>query len=90
MCDVAYSCMHYIVNVQLDKEHVSEGFETTGLPEGMLSMPEFLLEYCSASGKPWPAANWKFYVAFSLFRAASIYTGVYSRWLMVFPGHIFE
>nr|BAF01758.1 putative acetyl-coA dehydrogenase [Arabidopsis thaliana] len=82
MCDVAYSCMHYIVNVQLDKEHVSEGFETTGLPEGMLSMPEFLLEYCSASGKPWPAANWKFYVAFSLFRAASIYTGVYSRWLM--------
>lgn len=37
------------MNVQLDKEHVSEGFETTGLPEGMLSMPEFLLEYCSAS-----------------------------------------
>ncbi|XP_023641973.1 probable acyl-CoA dehydrogenase IBR3 [Capsella rubella] len=82
MCDVAYSCMHYIVNVQLDKEHVSEGLETTGIPEGMLSMPEFLLEYCSASGKPWPAANWKFYVAFSLFRAASIYTGVYNRWLM--------
>ncbi|CAA7017107.1 unnamed protein product [Microthlaspi erraticum] len=82
MCDVAYSCMHYIVNVQLDKEHVSEGLETSGLPEGMLSLPEFLLEYCSASGKPWPAANWKFYVAFSMFRAASIYTGVYNRWLM--------
>ncbi|KAL1211893.1 putative acyl-CoA dehydrogenase IBR3 [Cardamine amara subsp. amara] len=82
MCDVAYSCMHYIVNVQLDKEHVSEGLETTGLPDGILSMPEFLLEYCSASGKPWPAANWKFYVAFSMFRAASIYTGVYNRWSM--------
>ncbi|XP_010486212.1 PREDICTED: probable acyl-CoA dehydrogenase IBR3 [Camelina sativa] len=82
MCDVAYSCMHYIVNVQLDNEHVSEGLETAGLPEGMLSLPEFLLEYCSASGKPWPAANWKFYVAFSMFRAASIYTGVYNRWLM--------
>uniref|UniRef100_A0A1J3EF70 Acyl-CoA dehydrogenase family member 10 n=1 Tax=Noccaea caerulescens TaxID=107243 RepID=A0A1J3EF70_NOCCA len=82
MCDVAYSCLHYIVNVQLEKEHVGEGLETAGLPEGMLSLPEFLLEYCSASGKPWPAANWKFYVAFSMFRAASIYSGVYNRWLM--------
>lgn len=36
------------MNVQLDKEHVSEGLETTGLPDGILSMPEFLLEYCSA------------------------------------------
>lgn len=40
------------MNVQLDKEHVSEGLETTGLPEGILSMPEFLLEYCSASVSP--------------------------------------
>ncbi|XP_010524721.1 PREDICTED: probable acyl-CoA dehydrogenase IBR3 isoform X2 [Tarenaya hassleriana] len=82
MCDVAYSCLHYIVNVQLDKEHVGRGMETTGLPEGILSLPEFLVEYCSASGKPWPAAEWKFYVAFSMFRAASIYTGVYNRLLM--------
>lgn len=43
---------HYIVNVQLDKEHVSEGLETAGLPEGIISMPEFLLEYCSASVSP--------------------------------------
>ena len=43
---------HYIVNVQLDKEHVSEGLETTGLPDGILSMPEFLLEYCSALVRP--------------------------------------
>lgn len=51
-CSDIYSSwcwQHYIVNVQLDKEHVGEGLETTGLPEGMLSMPEFLLEYCSAS-----------------------------------------
>ncbi|KAB1213948.1 Acyl-CoA dehydrogenase family member 10 [Morella rubra] len=33
-------------------------------------------------GKPWPAAEWKFYVAFSLFRGASIYAGIFSRWMM--------
>ena len=33
--------------------------------------------------KPWPAADWKFYVAFSLFRATAIYAGVYHRWTMV-------
>lgn len=51
---------HYIVNVQLDKEHVSEGLETAGLPEGILSMPEFLLEYCSASVSHETACNVKF------------------------------
>lgn len=40
------------MNVQLEKEHVGEGLETAGLPEGMLSLPEFLLEYCSASVRP--------------------------------------
>ena len=33
--------------------------------------------------KQWPVAEWKFYVAFSLFRGASIYAGVYNRWTMV-------
>lgn len=28
--------------------------------------------------------NWKFYIAFSLFRSASIFAGVYHRWTMVF------
>uniref|UniRef100_A0A2N9HFG9 Aminoglycoside phosphotransferase domain-containing protein n=1 Tax=Fagus sylvatica TaxID=28930 RepID=A0A2N9HFG9_FAGSY len=32
--------------------------------------------------KQWPVAEWKFYVAFSLFRGASIYAGVYNRWTM--------
>lgn len=37
----------------------------------------------SLQGKPWPAAEWKFYVAFALFRGASIYAGIYSRYMMV-------
>ncbi|KAI3975513.1 hypothetical protein MKX01_038782 [Papaver californicum] len=36
----------------------------------------------SSMEKPWPAVDWKFYVALSLFRAASIYAGVYNRWIL--------
>lgn len=35
-------------------------------------------------GKPWPAAAWKFYIVLALFRGASIFTGIYNRWLMVY------
>lgn len=38
--------------------------------------------------KPWPAAVWKFYIAFSLFRGASIFAGIYSRWIKVTPEEI--
>ncbi|XAR57051.1 hypothetical protein NMG60_11025060 [Bertholletia excelsa] len=82
MCDVAYSCTHYIVDIRLDKEHQHEGFEVTGIPDGIPSLAEFLAEYCSITGKPWPVSQWKFYVAFSFFRGASIYAGVHSRWIM--------
>lgn len=82
MCDVAYSTLHYVADFDLDKLQQHEGIEITGIPEGIPSLPEYLADYCSASGKPWPVAEWKFYVAFSLFRGASIYAGVHSRWIM--------
>lgn len=82
MCDVAYSTLHYLVDIDLDKVQQNEGIDATGIPEGIPSLPEYLADYCSASGKPWPVAEWKFYVAFSLFRGASIYAGVHSRWIM--------
>ncbi|GER27674.1 acyl-CoA dehydrogenase-related [Striga asiatica] len=82
MCDIAYSCMHYIVDISLDKVEKNGGLEFTGLPDGVPSLPEYLADYCAAAGKPWPAANWKFYVAFSLFRAASIYAGVHYRYIL--------
>lgn len=81
MSDVAYSCMHYIVDVGLDA-HKHDGMEAVGIPEGIPLLAEYLAEYCSMAGKPWPVAQWKFYVAFSLFRGASIYAGVHSRWIM--------
>ncbi|KAE8730935.1 putative acyl-CoA dehydrogenase IBR3 [Hibiscus syriacus] len=82
MCDVAYSCMPYIAQVGLDTPELAKGFEIVGIPEGIPTQAEFLEEYCNESGRAWPASQWKFYVAFSMFRGASIYTGVYNRWLM--------
>ncbi|XP_059457105.1 probable acyl-CoA dehydrogenase IBR3 [Corylus avellana] len=83
MCDVAYSCLHYFVDWGLlGKAQLGEGMELAGMPEGIPSQAEYLAEYCSAARKPWPAAEWKFYIAFSLFRGASIHAGIYSRWIM--------
>ncbi|OVA02616.1 Aminoglycoside phosphotransferase [Macleaya cordata] len=82
MCDVAHSSMPYILDVTNDNAESYDGFEVTGIPQGIPSLAEYLAEYCSVTGKPWPGADWKFYVAFSLFRVASIYAGVYHRWIM--------
>ncbi|CAI0466911.1 unnamed protein product [Linum tenue] len=81
MSDVAYCCMAHIVNIDLSNEQIGKGLEYD-LPEGIPSQVEYLAEYCAASGRPWPASNWKFYVAFAMFRGASIYAGVHSRWIM--------
>ncbi|KAG0502639.1 hypothetical protein HPP92_002711 [Vanilla planifolia] len=82
MCDVAYSSLPYVVDLKLSEDGPYGGFELTGRPEGIPSLPEYLADYCLASGKPWPVAEWKFYVAFSMFRGASIYAGVYHRWTL--------
>ncbi|XP_068662820.1 probable acyl-CoA dehydrogenase IBR3 [Aristolochia californica] len=82
MCDVVHSCMPYIVEIKYGDEQSYDGFESTGIPDGIPSQAEYLAEYCISTGKPWPAANWKFYIAFSLFRVASIMAGVYRRWVM--------
>ncbi|GMY27793.1 probable acyl-CoA dehydrogenase IBR3 [Fagus crenata] len=82
MCDVAYSCLHYIVGIGLGDGQHPDGMELAGIPEGIPSQAEYLAEYCHAARKQWPVAEWKFYVAFSLFRGASIYAGVYNRWTM--------
>ncbi|KAJ8540382.1 hypothetical protein K7X08_030301 [Anisodus acutangulus] len=82
MSDVAYSCLHYYENISLEDVEENNGFERSSFPEGIPSLPEYLADYCSAAGRPWPVDQWKFYVAFSLFRGASIYAGVHSRWIM--------
>ncbi|CAL5084672.1 unnamed protein product [Urochloa decumbens] len=82
MCDVAYSVLPYIIDATPGERASYGGFQDTGIPDGIPQLEEYLSVYCSFSARPWPAANWKFYVAFSLFRGASIYAGVYHRWTM--------
>ncbi|KAF8680641.1 hypothetical protein HU200_045670 [Digitaria exilis] len=82
MCDVAYSCLPYIIDATPGERASYGGFQHTGIPDGIPQLEEYLSVYCSCSARPWPAANWKFYIAFSLFRGASIYAGVYHRWTM--------
>ncbi|CAH9148267.1 unnamed protein product [Cuscuta epithymum] len=82
MCDVAYCCMNYIVNISMLPLEENDGFELKTIPEGIPSLAEFLADYCSTAGKEWPVTQWKFYMAFSLFRGASIYSGVHNRWIM--------
>lgn len=82
MCDVAYNCMPYIVDLRLEDGEAFDGFEFNHIPEGIPSQAEYLAGYCSAAGKAWPIADWKFYIAFSLFRGASIFAGVYHRWIL--------
>ncbi|CAA2997245.1 probable acyl- dehydrogenase IBR3 [Olea europaea subsp. europaea] len=83
MCDVAYSCLYYIVDIALDEVQDNGGLELTEIPNGVPSLAEYLAYYCSTAGKPWSVARWKFYVTFSLFRGASIDAGIHCRWIMV-------
>ncbi|XP_059280736.1 probable acyl-CoA dehydrogenase IBR3 isoform X2 [Lycium ferocissimum] len=82
MCDVAYSCLGHIVNIASESIEENNGFELTSFPDGVPSLSNYLRDYCSAAGRPWPVDQWKFYIAFSLFRGASIYAGVHCRWIM--------
>ncbi|XP_047069202.1 probable acyl-CoA dehydrogenase IBR3 [Lolium rigidum] len=82
MSDVAYNCMTYIIDSTPTENISYKGFERPSIPDGIPQLEEYLSVYCSISARAWPAANWKFYVAFSLFRGASIYAGVYHRWTM--------
>eukprot|EP00850_Spirogloea_muscicola_P019106 SM000183S04000 [mRNA] locus=s183:121313:127018:- [translate_table: standard] len=78
MSDVAYSCMPYHLPAGSPQAAalVREGGK---LPQGIPSEAEYIADYCSAATKRWPSATWRFYMALSLFRAASIFAGVYKR-----------
>ncbi|XP_038897612.1 probable acyl-CoA dehydrogenase IBR3 [Benincasa hispida] len=82
MCDVAYFCLPYILDLHSDLPNTANGFNNIGTLDGIPSLAEYLAHYCSVAGKPWPFSAWKFYVAFSIFRGAAIYAGIYSRWIM--------
>jgi aminoglycoside phosphotransferase (APT) family kinase protein len=78
MADLAYNCMMY---------HFGEGFGASGGYAGMdikafgiPSEQEYLAAYARRTGRK-TIEHWNFYLAFSLFRLASIVQGVYKRGL---------
>jgi aminoglycoside phosphotransferase (APT) family kinase protein len=68
MADLAYNCMKY---------HTMEAFS---LGEGVPKEDEYIAMYCKMTGRE-RIPHWNFYVAFGIFRLASIIQGVYKRGL---------
>jgi aminoglycoside phosphotransferase (APT) family kinase protein len=64
LADLAYNCMVY---------HLEE-LQSSGIP----SETEYIAAYCRRTGRG-RIEHWDFYMAFSLFRSASIAQGVYAR-----------
>jgi aminoglycoside phosphotransferase (APT) family kinase protein len=76
LADLAYNCLLYHMNSPTQGSLVDLDFATTGIP----SEQEYVADYCRRTGRP-DVENWDFYLAFSLFRLASIAQGVYKRGL---------
>ena len=76
LCDVAYSCMVYHVDV-LHRPSLTRPADRTA---ASLPRPSTSPRYCRLSGRD-RIDDFNFFLAFSLFRSASIIQGVYKRGL---------
>jgi aminoglycoside phosphotransferase (APT) family kinase protein len=78
LADLAYNCMGYHLP-DFEKRAVSyQGVDLEAL--GIPSEKEYVAAYCRRSGRD-EILNWEFFLAFSVFRLASIVQGVYKRGL---------
>lgn len=71
--DVAYNCMVYHLSLPMQP-----GFEGR-VPDGIPAEQDYVEAYCRRTGRSIGAADWQFYMAFSLFRLAAISAGIYMR-----------
>jgi aminoglycoside phosphotransferase (APT) family kinase protein len=76
LADVAYLCMVYHV----DLLHRPSLRGVAGRQSGIPTEPELIVDYCRHTGRD-KIPSFEFYLAFSLFRSASILQGVYKRGL---------
>lgn len=78
LADLAYSCMGYHLPADESQKfgYMGIDFEATGIP----TEDAFVASYCRRTGRE-NIPDWKFYIAFSLFRIAAIVQGVYKRGL---------
>ena len=75
--DLAYNCLGY--HYQQDGSDSSLG-DIAGPASGIPTEEEYLAWYCERTGRA-SIENWNFYLAFAVFRLASILQGVYKRGL---------
>lgn len=77
LADLAYSCMPYHLDSP-EREPLAKLAVQPG--SGIPTEREFIADYCTFAGRD-PNLDLRFYLAFSLFRYASIVQGVYKRGL---------
>ena len=75
LADVAYACLPFYV--MPDGSRRPANFDLEGV-DGIPTHRSLVERYAARTGRD-PLASWPFYVAFSLFRLASIAQGVYKR-----------
>jgi aminoglycoside phosphotransferase (APT) family kinase protein len=73
LADLAHNCLIHHISV------VTQPGFTDGRPDGIPSESEYVAAYEAATGRRIGAAEWRFAVAFALFRLAAICAGVYRR-----------
>lgn len=76
LADLAYNCLLYHMNSPTQGSLVGIDLTQMGIP----TEQEYVADYCRRTGRP-DVEHWDFYLAFSLFRLASIAQGVYKRGL---------
>jgi len=76
LADLAYNCLLYHMNSPTQGSLVGIDLTQLGIP----TEQEYVADYCRRTGRP-DVEHWDFYLAFSLFRLASIAQGVYKRGL---------
>jgi len=77
LADLAYLCSFYRIPQGTDPFKGLGGADLAAL--GIPDEQQLIERYCAAANRDFPAADWPFYLAFSLFRSASIGWGVYDR-----------
>lgn len=75
LADLAYNCMVYRMSIPMQP-----GFEGV-VPEGIPGEDEYVAQYRHLTGRAVGPDEWRFYMAFSLFRLAAISAGIYIRGL---------
>lgn len=77
LADLAYLASFYRLPSDGDPFQGLGGQDFSAL--GIPTEHELVTRYCTGVGREFPVAEWPFYLAFSLFRSASIGWGVYDR-----------